>query len=73
VVCHFRNELWRPSKLWTRDSFDGWLEEGATIMAGRVAVRVGQVLAQHEVEPVDQRLEEEIDRMVKMVQAELCG
>jgi hypothetical protein len=73
VARHFRNEFWRPSKLWTRDSCDGRLEEVATIMTDRATAMVGQILVPHAVEPRDQRLEEEIDRMVKMVQAELYG
>ncbi len=72
TVDHFRSEIWRPGKPWTRDSFDGWLETGTT-MGDRAAARVEQLPAHHAVEPLDPHLEAEIDRIVRAARTELCS
>lgn len=71
TVSHFRKELWLPSQLWTRDTYDSWQQNGATNMENRAVSYVDQIIVQHHVEPIDPHLEREIDHIVMMAQAEL--
>jgi trimethylamine---corrinoid protein Co-methyltransferase len=64
TVQHFREELWMPGPAWTRQSWDGWEPHASTSMAQRVREQVQTLLATHEVEPLDEKLAREIDRIV---------
>ncbi len=64
TVRHFREELWMPGPAWTRQSWDGWENAGSKSMAERVREQVQTLLATHEVEPLDEKLAGEIDRIV---------
>jgi trimethylamine--corrinoid protein Co-methyltransferase len=71
TVRHFRDELWMPGSAWTRQSWDGWETGGSTSMAERVREQVQAILVTHEVEPLDEKLAGEIDRIVRCAQQEL--
>lgn len=71
TVRHFRDELWLPGSAWARQSWDGWETEGCTSMAERAHEQVQTILASHEVEPLDEKLAAEIDRIVQRAQREL--
>ncbi|MBN2270420.1 MAG: trimethylamine methyltransferase family protein, partial [Sedimentisphaerales bacterium] len=71
TVRHFREELWLPGAAWTRQTWDGWQSEGCTSMADRIACEVNNILQKHRVEPMDQDLTREIDRIVECAKREL--
>jgi trimethylamine---corrinoid protein Co-methyltransferase len=71
TVRNFRKELWLPDELWMRNSYEGWLEDGSVGMAERAISKVDQILANHQVEPLDPRLVREIDRITKIAMQEL--
>lgn len=73
TLRHFRRELWVPSRLWTRDSFDGWAQKGCRSMADRAAERVAEILTKHTVTPIDPAVEAEIERIVQAGIRELGG
>jgi trimethylamine--corrinoid protein Co-methyltransferase len=68
---NFRKELWLPSKLWARDDYESWLDGGGVGMPDRAIAKVDQILADHQVEPLDPGLEKEIARITKIAQQEL--
>jgi len=70
---HFRKEFWIPSQLWDRGSWDAWQEAGATTMAERAAVRLEEILARHEIEPLDEAMAREIDEVVAAAKRDLLG
>jgi len=71
TVEHFRRELWLPSQLWTRESFDGWQSQGCSSFAERLTEHVNSILTTHMPQPLDDALSEEIDRIVKHAKHEL--
>ena len=68
---HFRQEIWRPSALWTRQSWDEWADQGGSSMGERAAARVKEILASHEPVPPDECLVREIDQIVDAARREL--
>lgn len=71
TVRHFRDELWLPGPAWTRESWDGWQNQGCSSMADRAASEVNRILDTHEVEPIDDDLAGRIDRIVECAKREL--
>ena len=71
TVKHFREELWPPGPAWTRETWDGWQSEGCTSMADRAACEVNRILETHRIEPIDEDLAREIDRIVECAKREL--
>ncbi len=71
TVEHFRRELWLPSPLWTRQSWDNWQSDGRRSMADRAAERARNILADHNPAPIDPTLEKEIDRIVQAARKDL--
>jgi trimethylamine--corrinoid protein Co-methyltransferase len=71
TVKHFREELWLPGPIWTRQTYDLWQGEGATSFAGRLRTRVTDILAIHQPQPLDESLSREIDRIVASAEREL--
>ena len=63
TVEHFRNELWFP-KLLDRNFYQAWLDGGATDTAQRCRERKQHLLATHRVEPIDDDLDRELDKIV---------
>jgi trimethylamine---corrinoid protein Co-methyltransferase len=72
TVRHFREAIWTPSPAWTRQPYDLWQNEGETSFADRLRGRVGDLLATHEVQPLDEALSREIDRIVASATRELA-
>jgi trimethylamine---corrinoid protein Co-methyltransferase len=70
TVRHFRKELWTPGALWERDSYETWTKRGSKTMEQRVSARVDQILSAP-VEPIDPKLEAEIDQIVAAARREL--
>ncbi len=71
TVSHFRQELWMPSPLWTRETFDLWAKRQDGEMGKRAAARVDQILSAPLEKTIDQHLEHEIDRIVEAARREL--
>lgn len=72
TVEHFRNEFWLPGPVWTRAYWDGWEKEGRSSMAERASEKVEQILTEHKIEPLDEALAREIDRIVECARIELA-
>lgn len=73
TVRHFRREFWFPSLLWNRRGWDIWLAEGGKNMAERAAERVEEILATHELEPIEEDLAREIDNILEAAKKELLS
>jgi trimethylamine--corrinoid protein Co-methyltransferase len=71
TVRHFREELWLPGPVWTRQPYDLWHTEGATSFADRLRGRVSDILASHQPQPLDETVSREIDRIVAAAKREL--
>ncbi len=71
TVRHFREEMWLPSSIWTRQPYDLWQNEGATSFADRLRARVSDILTTHQVQPLDEALARETDRIVASAKREL--
>jgi trimethylamine--corrinoid protein Co-methyltransferase len=71
TVRHFREELWLPASVWTRQPYDLWQSEGATSFADRLRGRVSDLLASRQPPPLDEALSREIDRIVASAKREL--
>jgi trimethylamine--corrinoid protein Co-methyltransferase len=72
TVRHFREELWLPGSIWTRQPYDLWQSEGATSFADRLRGRVDDILATHQAQPLDEALSREIDQIVTSAKRELA-
>lgn len=68
---HFRNELWLSGPAWTRQSWDGWENEGSKSMAERMVSEINNILATHKPEPIDGDLAKEVDQIVESAKREL--
>jgi trimethylamine--corrinoid protein Co-methyltransferase len=64
TVRHFRDEIWLPRPVWTRQAYNLWQEEGGISFADRLRDHVNEVLAGHQPEPLDEALRREIDQIV---------
>jgi len=73
TVRHFREELWLPTSVWTRQPYELWQGEGGTSFADRLRGRVTDILATHQPEPLDGALAREIDRIVAIAKRELSN
>ncbi len=71
TVRHFRRELWLPGPTWTRQVWSAWERDGRSTMADRANDRVRQILATHKVNPVEEEMSCEIDRIVECARHEL--
>ena len=71
TIRHFRHELWPAGPVWTRQSWDGWVEGGSSSMGDRIRERVRQILDTHEPEPLEAGLAKEVDAIVKAAEREL--
>ncbi len=65
TVRHFREELWLPGPMWTRQAYDLWRTDGSASFADRLYRHVDDLLAAHQPEPLDESLTGEIDHIVK--------
>ena len=73
TMRHFRQEIWRPDALWTRQPWDDWAQEGGSSLGDRAAARVDEILATHEPAPIDEALARDIDRIVDAARRDLLG
>jgi trimethylamine--corrinoid protein Co-methyltransferase len=71
TVEHFRRELWLPSLVWTRQTYNIWEGQGQSSMADRAREQVNQILDTHEPEPIDESLAKEINRIVECAKRQL--
>ena len=71
TVKNFRKELWLPSRLWERDTFDGWQSEGGKSMYERAVDQVNQILNRPIEDKLESKIAGEIDRIVKTAWNEL--
>ena len=71
TIRHFRHELWPAGPVWTRKSWDGWVEGGSSSMGDRIRERVRQILDTHEPKPLEAGLAREVDAIVKTAEREL--
>ena len=71
TVKHFRNELWLPGQIWTRAAWDVWEKQGRSSMGERALDKAQSIIAAHKIEPVDEALVKEIDRIVESAKKQL--
>jgi len=71
TVRHFREAIWLPSAVWTRQPYDLWHSDGATSFGDRLHGRVEDLLETHQVNPLDDAMIREIDRIVVSARQEL--
>ncbi len=64
TLNYFRKELWLPSTMWTRKTYDEWRDGGRRSFADRAGRKVKQILDIHESEPLEDNLTGEIDKIV---------
>ncbi len=73
TVAHYRQELWMPNAAWTREAYATWEAGGRRTMGERLRARVKDILAKHKVEPLDEALTRELDRIAEAAKRELGG
>jgi trimethylamine--corrinoid protein Co-methyltransferase len=73
TVAHYRQELWMPDATWTREAYATWEAGGRRTMGERLRARVKDILAKHKVEPLDEALTRELDRIAEAAKRELGG
>jgi trimethylamine--corrinoid protein Co-methyltransferase len=71
TVRHFREELWLPGPMWTRQPYDLWRGDGGVSFAERLRHHVTGILTTHHTEPLDEALAREIDHIVEHAAREL--
>ena len=64
TVRHFRRELWFP-RLLDRQRYGPWKDSGAARLGDRLKERVREILATHQVPPLDARVEAEAGAMLE--------
>ena len=62
TVNHYR-ETWYP-RLFNRNHFDGWLAEDGQTLGERTRKRVEEILNRHKPEPLDQKIRQEIEKIL---------
>ena len=62
TVNHYR-ETWYPG-LFNRNHFDGWLAEDGQTLGERARKRVEEILKNHTPEPLDQKVRQEIEKIL---------
>jgi len=67
----FRQALWHPSKVWTRENYDSWLTDGGTDVEQRALAQVEQILQSHQLTPLTPDLDAEIGRIIQAARSEL--
>ena len=73
TVAHYRQELWMPDATWTREAYATWETSGRLTMGERVRARVKDILAKHKVEPMEEAMARELDRIAEAAKRELGG
>ena len=70
TAAHFREELWFP-KLLDRDYYQAWKDAGAIASEERCRQRKEEILATHQIAPVPQDLDRELERILASARREL--
>ena len=70
---YYRQEQWLPDNLWTRQSFEDWQAQGSQSMMDRAVSKVDDILANHQLEPIDPLLAKEIDQIVATARREILN
>jgi len=73
TAAHFRKELWLPGAVWTRQAWPSWEEGGRRTLGDRARQRVRDILAKHQVPPLDDALSRELDRITACAERELSS
>ena len=73
TLRHFRQEIWCPGPVWTRQTWEGWEQEGGTSIGERAIAEVRRILATHRPAPLDEKTAQEVDRIVAAARRELTG
>jgi trimethylamine--corrinoid protein Co-methyltransferase len=73
TLRHYRKELWFPSIIWTRETFDAWQARGQETVTERARRLVESILEEHQPEPMDPGLAREIDRIEAAARRELVA
>ena len=63
--------MWLPGDAWTRESYDGWEEQGRKSFGDRLREQVKRQLAEHEPAAIEEGLAGEIDEIVEQAKREL--
>jgi len=71
TLQHYRKELWFPSSIWTRETFEAWNASGQETVTERARRRVDTILGEHKPAPLEPGLAREIDRIVAAAKTEL--
>jgi trimethylamine--corrinoid protein Co-methyltransferase len=69
TVRNLRRELWFP-KLIDRQKYDSWQKAGALRMGQRIQARVDEILKTHQPPPLDQKIDQGIDKILKRADKE---
>ena len=70
TATHFRRELWFP-RLLDRQFWQGWLDSGAKDLMTRCTDKKNRILSSLAIEPVDEKIDREMSRIVASARAEL--
>jgi trimethylamine--corrinoid protein Co-methyltransferase len=62
TLKHFRQEIWMPSLL-DRNNYDTWKSKGKTTLLDRANHRVKEILENHQTEPLERGLVEELKKL----------
>jgi trimethylamine--corrinoid protein Co-methyltransferase len=72
TLANYRQELWIPGPVWTRDPYERWAEKGGQTISDRAAERVQKILGDYQPEPLDPALSNELDHIVAYARQELA-
>lgn len=70
---HFRKEFWIPDQVWTRQTYNSWVEEGECDMETRITHITTKIINSHQPDPIEEKLAIEIDRIVEVAYRELVN
>jgi trimethylamine--corrinoid protein Co-methyltransferase len=71
TLANYRQEMWIPGSVWTRDPYERWAEKGGQTISDRAVERVQKILGDYQPEPLDPALSKELDHIVACARQEL--
>jgi len=71
TLAHYREELWFP-RLLDRRFYDAWAESGGSTMGERCRREKERLLAEHQVEPLPEDIEQEFQRITQRARKHLA-
>jgi len=72
TLRHFRNEIWFPELL-DRGGWELWSERGRKSLLDKAVERRKRLLRDHKVEPLNEDISQELDRIVKAADKDILG